>query len=280
MKTSPTIPTPRHQGARRRPPRIVARLAALAVLVAFFAGGVPLPAQEAGADEPVADNPIEARKRLGVIESLEEQGELIRRVATEVVREYRRLAIDRSAALQELGELESQLDRLVTRVRELSSSQLEAISRQVTDARHRYEALCDRASEHLQMLSAMVRQQEALDQRIAELRANLPYQEAALTGEWEVVWFPSELRGTFYLDQSGTLVTGQYRLGPRRTGSLRGTFVGAKIRLERVDAERGRDAELEGYLSSDGGRIEGTWQAYEMVQGGLPHGTWVAQRVD
>ncbi len=90
---------------------------------------------------------------------------------------------------------------------------------------------------------------------------------------------PAGVTGTFYLEQSGTLVTGQYRLGPLGSGSLQGTFVGGKLHLQRIDAERGRDAELSGVLDPDGKRIRGTWQSFELVQGGIPRGQWVARRV-
>ena len=96
---------------------------------------------------------------------------------------------------------------------------------------------------------------------------------------WEVRWFPAGVTGTFTIDQSGTLVTGQYALRPIGSGSLQGTFVSGKLYLQRIDRQRGRDAELEGYLDPDGSQIRGTWQSYELVQGGIPHGQWVARRV-
>ena len=236
--------------------------------------------QETSASEPRTANPIQAERAARVVGALAAQQGLLGDLVLDAVREYRRIAMKRVSAHQELEELESQLDRAVTRIRELSASDLDEIADQVMEARVRYRSLSESADRKLAMVEQLLRQQEALARRVAELRARAPVEEGVLTGEWEVVWRPSNLRGTFYLDQSGTLVTGQYRLGPRRTGSLRGTFVGNKIRLERVDSERGRDAELEGYLSSDGSRIEGTWQAFEMVQGGLPRGQWIARRVD
>jgi hypothetical protein len=236
--------------------------------------------QEASPTEPPPANPIQAERAARIVGALAAQQSLLGDLVLDAVREYRRIAMQRVSAHQELQELESQLDRAVTRIRELSASDLDEIAEQVVEARVRYRSLSESADRKLALVEQLLRQQEGLARRVAELRARAPAEEGVLTGEWEVVWRPSDLRGTFYLDQSGTLVTGQYRLGPRRTGSLRGTFVGNKIRLERVDSERGRDAELEGYLSSDGSRIEGTWQAFEMVQGGLPRGQWVARRVD
>ena len=45
---------------------------------------------------------------------------------------------------------------------------------------------------------------------------------------------------------SGEIWNGQYTLGGGWAGSLRGTFVSGNLHLERIDARRGRDAELKG----------------------------------
>jgi hypothetical protein len=89
---------------------------------------------------------------------------------------------------------------------------------------------------------------------------------------------PGNIAGTLYLDQSGTLVTGQYKLSNGMSGSLQGTYVNSKLYLQRIDAVRGRDAEIEGSLDAEGMRLKGTWQNFELVQGGLPRGQWMARR--
>jgi hypothetical protein len=263
---------------------VVARLAVAALVLAVVLGGFGSSLGQQAEREPPTEesesSPLKVKKTEQLIGALAVQDELLAGLVLDAVRGYRQVAMERSSALQELSELESQLDRAVTQIRDLSSADLERVSDQVLEARVRYRALAEAGERKLRVVEQLLNQHEALVRRLEELRAESPPVESVLTGEWEVVWQPSNQRGTFYLDQSGTLVTGQYRLGARRAGSLQGTFVGNKIRLERVDAERGRDVELEGYLSSDGNRIEGTWQAYEMVQGGLPHGQWIARRVE
>jgi hypothetical protein len=275
----------RFGGSRGEDWRRTARLGALALALVLVLGAfVPCAAQQQEEQDPgeppVERSPLEIKEAAQLIGTLAVQDEVLAGLVMDAVRDYRRIAMERVAAQQELGELEAKLDRTVTRIRDLSATDLESASDKVMQARIRYRTLSEAAERKLRNIEQLVRQHEAIGRRLADLRADAPPVESVLTGEWEVVWRPSNQRGTFYLDQSGTLVTGQYRLGPRRAGSLRGTFVGSKIRLERVDAERGRDVELEGYLSPDGTKIEGTWQAYEMVQGGLPHGRWIARRVD
>ncbi|MDQ7007036.1 MAG: hypothetical protein Q9Q40_07370 [Acidobacteriota bacterium] len=245
----------------------------LAVLVPVLAGHAQV---DDGLD---LDNPFDREKGAAVVHALEERSRILGRLLVDFSREYRRVAVERAAVARELIETQAEMDRQVIRVRDLTFEQLEALRDQIVEVRQRYDKLEVDSRRLLDGLRLLLLERDALDQRIAEIRAETPGFEEILSGVWEVTWLPAGTTGTFYLDQSGTLVTGQYRLGARRSGSLRGTFVGNKIQLERVDAERGRDAELEGFLDEEGGVIRGTWQSFEMVQGGLPHGQWVARRV-
>ena len=101
-----------------------------------------------------------------------------------------------------------------------------------------------------------------------------------LAGEWEVVMLPNERRGVFSLRQSGTLVTGTYRLEGGWTGSLQGTLVNRKVFLVRIDSRLGRTMEFEGRLSEDGSVVRGSWLNYDLSAGGGSEGQWTATRVD
>ncbi len=242
--------------------------------------GLPARAQDADAAAGVDPaNPATVRRLQAVLASLEERVRLVDRMAADAVRAYRKAAIARNDALQELVQARDGLDREATRVRDLTRERLETLVQEAGEARARYRGLEEEAARRLADLRRLVAEREALVERIADLRARMPQREDVLTGEWEVTWMPAGVTGTFYLEQSGTLVTGQYRLGPLGSGSLQGTFVGGKLHLQRIDAERGRDAELTGVLDPDGRRIRGTWQSFELVQGGIPRGQWVARRV-
>jgi len=241
-----------------------------------------LPARAQDADEDGTldpANPVTARRLEAALAGLEERVRLLDRMTADAVRAYRRAAIARNDALQELVQARDGLDREATRVRDLTLDRLEELLKETGEAEARYRGLEEEAARRLADLRRLVAEREALVERIADLRARMPQREEVLTGEWEVTWMPAGVTGTFYLEQSGTLVTGQYRLGPLGSGSLQGTFVGGKLHLQRIDAERGRDAELSGVLDPDGKRIRGTWQSFELVQGGIPRGQWVARRV-
>ena len=270
-----------------RPPRCPRRwslpASSITACVLFsLLSGVSARAQmpEEAAEPPLEDpaNPLEAQCAASALASLEERTRVVQEILADVARSYRQTAMERAAAQQELNTAEEALDRESVRPREATAQRLDELQKEALQARGRAQAVREQLDARLADLRRLLQERDALARRIAEVRARLPEQRELLTGVWEVSWMPAGTTGTFYLDQSGTLVTGQYRLGISGSGSLQGTFVGGKLFLQRIDAQRGRDAELEGLLDPDGSRLRGTWQAYELVQGGLPRGQWVARR--
>jgi hypothetical protein len=227
------------------------------------------------AEEP---NPLESQRIGAALAGLEERARLVQDMINEAARQYRQVALERAAADQELVTAQDRLDREAVRAREVTASSLASLYRELLGARGRVEVVRQEGDTKLHELRRLLGERDALARRVTDLKNRLPLQEELLTGVWDVTWMPAGVQGTFYLDQSGTLVTGQYRLGAHGSGSLQGTFINGKLFLQRIDAERGRDAELEGVIDPDGSRIRGTWQAYELVQGGLPQGQWVAKR--
>jgi hypothetical protein len=245
-------------------------------------GAEPPPAEtdRANSDEEGTEEtgPLETRRGSVALASLEERSRLVVNLLLDAARSYRKIAVERSAAQQDLAESLERLDREAVRTRDLTRDRLELLAQEVDRARLRLTQLLEESDRRLEDMLRLVQERDQLARRIADLRARAPQTQEPLTGAWEVTWLPNGAAGTFYLEQQGTLVTGQYKLGALGTGSLQGTFVGGKLYLQRIDAQRGRDAELEGVLDADGKRIRGTWQNFEMVQGGTPRGQWVAKR--
>jgi hypothetical protein len=237
-------------------------------------------AEEEGATPPatVEPNPLESQKLGAALAGLEERSRLVQDMINEAARLYRQAVLERAAAEQEQTAAQERLDRQAVRAREVTAASLTQLHRELLSARARVEAVRAEGDLRLSELRRLVAERDAVARRVTDLKSRLPLRDEILTGVWDVTWMPAGVQGTFYLDQSGTLVTGQYRLGSYGSGSLQGTFVNGKIFLQRIDAERGRDAELEGVIDPDGSRIRGTWQAFELVQGGLPQGQWVAKR--
>jgi hypothetical protein len=117
-----------------------------------------------------------------------------------------------------------------------------------------------------------------LAQRLEALRGLEEEVAGVLTGIWDLVLMPLEQNGSCRLYQAGTLVNGTYRLDGGWTGSLQGTLVNRKVYLVRIDAKLGRSMELEGFLSTDGQRIRGTWLSYELAGSERATGQWTAQK--
>lgn len=279
------IPTP---GSSRRP--IQRALLALLVCVAAWAPSLaPLQAQEEPAEPPAEEevvpaypgevNPLEAQKLTAALAGLVERARMISAMTSETAREYRKAAQRRKDSLDDLARMQHELDRFAVRPRDITLERIEALERDVEAARLAYELQDSSATARLADLRRLVAERDALGVRIADIRSRLPRQQEQLTGVWEVTWMPAGATGRLYLDQSGTLVSGQYEIAAVGEGSVQGTFVGGKLFLQRIDSRRGRDAEIEGVLDADGNRLRGSWQAYELAQGGLPQGQWVARRV-
>lgn len=122
---------------------------------------------------------------------------------------------------------------------------------------------------------------EATEREIASLEQAIGPDADPITGTWRLVLEPGGLEGFAYLRLDGTLVQGTYRLSGDWTGSLRGTYVGRRLQLERIDSQLGFAARMFGRLVRGGmeARIEGSWEAAELASGQPSAGSWVADRV-
>lgn len=111
------------------------------------------------------------------------------------------------------------------------------------------------------------------------LSARAPEEFGVLDGPWDVTVQPG-LTGKIFLVQQGTLVSGTYELSGGWTGSLRGTLVANKVRLERIDSQLGFAAIFYGELNltADPNVIRGRWEATQLATGMPSAGGWRAIR--
>jgi hypothetical protein len=124
---------------------------------------------------------------------------------------------------------------------------------------------------------ALVEQLDAEIGRLEEVEGDVADE---LSGRWSVILEPGGQKGSFDLKQDGTLVSGVYLLAGGFRGSLRGTFIGSVVRLERIDAEKGFMAILTARLVGKGNdrRFEGVWEATNLAAGLPSNGSWVGRR--
>jgi hypothetical protein len=195
-------------------------------------------------------------------------------------------------AAQSLAELETENERL-----KKAWSAVEAGNTAIVDAQQQGASL-----ESLRSQNDRLQQREAeLLMRVIEIQrtrrellthravveatggsqASEQEQPGVLTGRWDLAVQPG-LEGTMYLVQQGTLISGTYALSGGWTGSFRGTVVGNKVRLERIDSQLGFAAIFYGEvdLTADPDAIQGRWEATQLATGLPSAGGWSAQRKD
>ena len=130
---------------------------------------------------------------------------------------------------------------------------LSSASRSVAEAASRAEGPDElaRREEALSLAEQEVRglleRRRTIADRIVERRRTIAALEAdlsgkrtadALTGRWSVLQEPGEQKGVFRMALDGTIVSGEYTLEGGYSGSLRGTLVNDRLRLERVDSKQ------------------------------------------
>jgi len=197
----------------------------------------------------------------------------------ELSRERRLLAAD-TVRLSEL-----------TRRLETALSDLAAAGRAVAESAGRSDPADevirreDAVSAAEQDVRSLLDRRRILAERVVDRRRRIALLEGetlarkpadVLTGRWTVQVDPGEQRGVFQLSLQGAIVAGEYSLEGGATGSLRGTLIDDKVRLERVDSKLGFNAIFYGRLSKDGKDIAGTWEATTFGTGEAGSGIWKA----
>ena len=193
--------------------------------------------------------------------------------------------------------LASDVSRLsdVSRRLDTALSDLAAANRAAADAAARGDApedisrREDAVSAAEQEVRSFLDRRRPLADRIADRRRRIAMLEAesqstkpegVLTGRWAVLVQPGDQRGLFRLNLQGTIVSGEYRLEGGYDGSVRGTLINDRLKLERVDSKNGFDAIFYGRLSPDAQQIVGTWEATTFGTGQTGSGSWTASRLE
>ena len=122
----------------------------------------------------------------------------------------------------------------------------------------------------------MVERRRSITALETELQTKKPAD--AVSGRWSVLLDPGAQRGVFRMTLEGTIVSGEYTLDGGFSGSLRGTLVSDRLRLERVDSSLGFSAIFYGRVARDGSSIAGTWEATTFGSGAIGAGIWRAVR--
>lgn len=196
--------------------------------------------------------------------------------------DLRLYAAARGAQERAQSEIEATLAALDQEIdgRTVSVERFENLEGEYATARERWSAVEAEARSIRQRLYDRLRRTALLSARIDQLRGTQAVQVDPVSGTWRLSLSPQRSEGSLVLRLAGTLVTGTYELEDKEGGSLRGTYSGGKLRLERIDARRGFDSVWEGELDPARRRIEGTWTAVELSSGGPARGSWTAEKIE
>jgi hypothetical protein len=196
----------------------------------------------------------------------------------EDLQRHAELSRSRAFALSRLAEIYDGLDAALRSSASDAGERIEMLMRDVEVAESdrtklltRERSLVDRIQQHRRRIAL-------LEEELRELEGRRQEEAGELSGSWEIVLMPSGQRGTFQLSQTGTLVTGTYRLEGGWNGSVQGTLVKRKVYLVRIDSQLGKSMELEGTLSGDGKQIRGIWQRHELADAEGGSGEWSAKK--
>jgi len=203
---------------------------------------------------------------------------------SDLARERRRLATDVTALADLTRRLEAAVNDLAAATRSAadnvgkSDASLEDIQRRedaVSAAEGDVRTLLDRRR---LVAERIVERRRNVALLAEELRSKARPAAAAdlLSGKWNVTMDPGEQRGVFHLALDNTIVSGDYTLEGGFSGSLRGTLVGDRLRMERVDSQLGFIGIFYGRLARDGSSVAGTWESTTFGVGAAGQGKWRA----
>jgi hypothetical protein len=229
-----------------------------AVLVAAGGGFV------AAAEAPVVDN-----DGLGAVERV---------LLEEDLQKMSALSAEMRQADLRLRTLYRTLDDILGGIMDGDTEQAGLTFRQIQEAEARRRQVYASQRNLVNQILARKRKLEVMEEKFGKAGKDARPETGILTGTWTVVLLPKEQHGAFTLVQTGTLVSGTYRLAGGWNGSLQGTLVNRKVYLVRIDSKLGRSMEFEGAISSDGKTIRGVWLNYDLGSAGGAEGQWSATR--
>jgi hypothetical protein len=200
----------------------------------------------------------------------------------ELARERRRLGVDAKTLADVTRRMESALNQLASASRAVADAAARSDSGPDEIARRE-----DAVSDSEQEVRALLEKRRLVVDRIVERRRSIAALEGellsrkaadGLSGRWSVTLDPGAQRGVFRMSLEGAIVSGEYTLEGGYSGSLRGTLVSDRLRLERVDSRLGFSAIFYGRVARDGSSIAGTWEATTFGNGTPGAGIWKAVR--
>jgi len=182
------------------------------------------------------------------------------------------------AAWKELSSVDSQLALLRPEPTPAAESRGPDTAADLLASAEKRQILEERRLRLLRDLDSAYGELGAAQTLLADSKAKMRRTQQVLDGHWLLTQMPLGLHGDLFLDQSGTILSGEYHLENGQTGNVQGTFVNGQMVLERIDSQYGRIGRYEAVLSKDQNALRGTWYSYEVSSGQPLVGALAADR--
>ncbi|MDY7093106.1 MAG: hypothetical protein SX243_09065 [Acidobacteriota bacterium] len=205
--------------------------------------------------------------------------EMERELLAEDLRLYSEARSRQAQAMTEVEEALAAIDGEIEG-REVSVLSFEALENTYAEALVQRNASDALTREIRQRIYDRLRRTALLSERIVALGGALAVRVDPLSGRWELEGGPEDAEGVLTLQLNGTLVSGTYAMEDGSSGSMRGTYSGGRLRLERVDSRRGFDSIWEGEVDAARRTFRGTWTAMELSSGGPVRGTFRGEKIE
>jgi hypothetical protein len=204
--------------------------------------------------------PAPAPGNVGTIEALELSFALETKLFESAFQRYVTARDEEKKALSVLVDLAEKTDLAIV-AQNLDDQGSWAVEEKLVSARSEFLSASIRAADHRRTIYRHVERLTELGMVIGQHRDRSLVKTEQLDGRWRIDLTPSNEFGLMDLHLDGTMVTGTFRLSSGAQGSIRGTYVNHRLRLERVDTQMGYDMTLTGVHDLETGEIGGIWNA-------------------
>lgn len=238
------------------------------LLVLVSLAGASLSAQPAQPAPPTQDT-----ARTAASAQLQSDLQLERKLLALDLVGYREARTREQTTLQSVNQAMQSLDQALAGD-SLALGTLETLFDNLSAARAASQIAAERVDWQIQRLQDRMRRISFLEGEAG----GRSLRNESVAGRWTVQILPQNLTGTFDLRLDGAVVSGTYTVQGGASGSLRGTSVDNRLRLERIDSKGGFDSVFLGTFDPATQRITGSWTANELASGQPSRGDWSAVR--
>lgn len=210
--------------------------------------------------------------------SLKREIEVEERLLAETLRAYSEARDQEKPALAAVAAASSRFDEAVARA-STTPEDLDRLAMERAVAQAAADIVSRRVDGLRDSIAGHLRRSRVLRGELTRVGGEQPAGKDPISGRWRIeISAPAET-GIFDLKLDGAQVSGTFSMAGGRSGSLKGTFAGGRLRLDRIDSQRGGDGVFEGSVDAALGTVRGFWSPTILADGGPGGAGWSGVRV-